>query len=83
MDAIEKGVNEVGKKGSRLGYMRIDGKTPAKQRDANVTRFQEDHSCKVREQLCGMLVRHPVHMCWPHTTSQDMQGCVGDMICSR
>jgi SNF2 family DNA or RNA helicase len=47
MDAIEKGVNEVGKKGSRLGYMRIDGKTPAKQRDANVTRFQEDHSCKV------------------------------------
>lgn len=51
MDAIEKGVNEVrDKKGAckDLRYMRIDGSTPAQQRQAHVNAFQDDEHCRVR-----------------------------------
>jgi SNF2 family DNA or RNA helicase len=55
MDAIEKGVNEMrDKKGGGGGankdlrYMRIDGSTPAQQRQSYVNAFQEDEHCRVR-----------------------------------
>ena len=50
MDAIEKGVNDVRGKNKEckgMRYMRIDGSTPAKQRDENVTSFQNDENCRV------------------------------------
>lgn len=50
MDAIESGVNETRQKVQELKdlkYMRIDGSTDAKQRDSNVTCFQNDANCRV------------------------------------
>jgi hypothetical protein len=51
MDAIQAGVCEVIHKNKEfrdLKYMRIDGSTPAKQREANVNQFQQDDNCRVR-----------------------------------
>lgn len=50
MDAIERGVNHVKQKNKEykgLKYMRIDGSTPARQREANVNTFQSDADCRV------------------------------------
>lgn len=51
MDAIEKGVNDVRSKKEckSMRYMRIDGSTPAKQREENVNAFQNEENCRVRE----------------------------------
>jgi SNF2 family DNA or RNA helicase len=51
MDAIQCGVSNVIHKNKEfrdLKYMRIDGSTPAKQREANVNQFQQDDNCRVR-----------------------------------
>jgi hypothetical protein len=58
MDAIEKGVNEVRAKNKEmkgLAYMRIDGSTPAKQREDNVNAFQNDQACRVSGGVSGGL----------------------------
>ncbi|KAF6256809.1 P-loop containing nucleoside triphosphate hydrolase protein [Scenedesmus sp. NREL 46B-D3] len=50
MDAIQKGVCDVIHKNKEfrdLKYMRIDGSTPPKQREANVNQFQQDDNCRV------------------------------------
>ncbi|WIA22000.1 hypothetical protein OEZ85_004354 [Tetradesmus obliquus] len=50
MDAIQCGVSGVIHKNKEfrdLKYMRIDGSTPPKQREANVNQFQQDDNCRV------------------------------------
>jgi hypothetical protein len=61
MDAIELGVNSVREKNKELKnlkYMRIDGSTPAKQREANVSMFQEQADCRVSHCEVGVVVSH-------------------------
>jgi hypothetical protein len=62
MDAIQAGVCEVIHKNKEfrdLKYMRIDGSTPAKQREANVNQFQQDDHCRVGgARLSGLLQRN-------------------------
>jgi len=64
MDAIEKGVNDIRSKNKEcknMRYMRIDGETPARQREENVTAFQNDENCRVRvPPACAVLLSSPL-----------------------
>lgn len=51
MNAIECAVSNAKRKNKDLKdlqHMRIDGSTPAQQRQRNVERFQEEANCRVR-----------------------------------
>lgn len=73
MDAIEKGVNDIRSKNKEcknMRYMRIDGETPARQREENVTAFQNDENCRVS--MCQLHVLFPspedtLHPAWQST----------------